>query len=289
MKKNEKLQLLHERFLHLAQDILWDADAAKEVALNATEYVKANYQLDFPITEAQTIIAQEIEKFFQKLLDKISEGSKTFETKLIDVLIKKFNSSIRYRISHDIFFLTEEDAEEIVQNALITIIEKCKTAKPKSSFFLWAMKVLSYKYLEYRRKVKRTSLRELNIPDEERESKQTIKLGDIVSKRKREKQARSEDADELIPGNVDIDPFEFDPYDWSPTIFAENKNLKNCLLVLTKKMDERCKKVFEVLFSKGDVRFVHKLFPGLARERIDVIIFRCRQRLKNEAIKRSIL
>ena len=85
------------------------------------------------------------------------------------------------------------------------------------------------------------------------------------------------------------DRFESDPYDWSPTVLAENKDLKNCLLSLTKKMDERCKKVFEVLFSEGDIGFVYKQFPGLTRERIDVIVSRCRKKLKNEAIRGSIL
>jgi len=185
--------------------------------------------------------------------------------------------------------MSEEDAKDIVQNALIIVYQKCRSAKPRGTFVQWAQTVLSNKYKEYRRAFKRNKSRTESLSEEDYEPMYTKRISDLVSKRKSEKQVKLKDVAYSSHQSHKKDPFEDGPYDWPPSILVECKDLKNLLLKTVKNMKEPCKSVFMALFSEGDVQAVHRQFPDLTRKQIDVIICRCRKKLKAVAFKERIL
>ena len=63
-----------------------------------------------------------------------------------------------------------EDAEEIIQNALATVAAEYKTIEIESSFAAWAHKVLEYKFLAYLQTKKRQKGRNVPIDNTEYES-----------------------------------------------------------------------------------------------------------------------
>lgn len=286
---DENINLLYERFLHLAQHILCNDEVAKEVTNNALKEVREKSKTEFSISLAQKILDDEIENFFQKLLKEIKIDSEKAKKMLFSILDKRFSYLVRKKIINDSIAMTIEDANDIVQNALMTVHKKCRSAKPKGTFIQWAQTVLSNKYKEYRRTFNRNKSRTESLSQEDYEPIYTKRMSDVVSQRKSEKQVALKETEQSSTNLFKKDPFENDPYDWSPSILIESKDIKNNLLRIVRKMEEPCKSVFKVLFSEGNVQAVHRHFPDLTRKQIDVIICRCRQKLKAEALKWSIL
>ncbi|MFQ5769328.1 MAG: hypothetical protein ACE5HX_02245 [bacterium] len=291
--ENKIFEKLHERFLHLAQYILCNREAAKIVATKALKVVREKYK-EIPPEEkfliwAQTVLDNEIENYFQERLEKIKANSKTAETELFKILQKRFLFLVKNKINRDNVDLDPEDAEDIVQYALKTVYEKCKTSKPKGKFIQSAQQISSNKYLECRKKILRNKKRMERLTKEEYEPVYTQKIADFIKKKSSEKPM----AQELTPlqksNSLDRKPFEDDPFDWQPVLLTECSDLKKHLLSLVKKMSERCKKVFEVLFSGGDVESIHKKFPDLTRQQIYVVISKCRSQLKAKAMEKGIL
>lgn len=286
---DENINLLRERFLHLAQHILCNEEAAREVANNALNEVREKAKTEFSISWAQKILDDEIENFFQKFLEEIKADSEKAKRMLFSILDKRFSSLVRKKIINDSIEMTIEDANDIVQNALMTVHKKCRSAKPKGTFIQWAQTILANKYKEYRRAFKIKKTRTESLSQQDYEPIYTKKMSSVVSQRKSEKQVVSKEAEQSSNNLLKKDPFVDDPYDWSPSILIESKDLKTSLLRIVKQMEEPCKSVFKVLFSEGDIQAVHRQFSDLTRKQIDVMICRCRQKLKAEALKWSIL
>ena len=155
LPKSEIIKLLFERFLHLAQNILCDRKAALQVSNKAIESVQSQsgeWSLDENMIQwATDFLDKEIECYFQELIGMIKSGSAESENMLCNILYKRFMMITCKKVALD-NILRPEDADDIVQNALLTVAKKCRTAKPKGTFIQWAQTILKYKYGEYRRK-----------------------------------------------------------------------------------------------------------------------------------------
>lgn len=289
MKNYENLFYLNERFLHLAQNILCDKDAAKEVSDNVIAKIETQFKKEFSSASMLKIFDEEIERFFQELITQIRAGSEKSRKLLFKILDKRFSYLLRKKISFDINLMDREDANDILQNSLITIFQKLCYAKPKGTFIQWAQTILLNKYKEYRRRCEIKNKRIKRLLQDQFEPIYFKTISKVISKRKTEKQVKTLGLDSTSSIILNTDPFEEDPYDWKPSILVESSDLKYCLLKIIGKMEEPCKRIFKALFAEGDVQAVHKQFPNLTRSQIDVLICRCRQKLKKEAIKRSIL
>lgn len=293
--ENDIFENLNARFLHLAQNILCNREAAIKVAHKALDKVRNRYKELPPqksfIQWTQKVLDNEIEYYFQELIKEIKADSAKSEIKLFNILDKRFMYLTNKKIFFDKENLSTEDAKDIIQNALFTVAEKCRTSKPKGTFIQWAQTILKYKYLEYRRDVKRRKP-DKSLSEEEYERVYTETMSDVITKGRGEKEIKPEELESLkinIPDQSDMDPFLNDPNSFSPTIIPEYKDLKRHLLKIVKKMGERCKRVFKVLFSQGDRKFMYQEFPELTGPQIDVIVSRCRKQLKDKALKEGIL
>lgn len=290
-EEKEKNQLLYERFLQLIQKILLNAGAAKEVALTIMKTVDSKYTIDQAIEQASDIMDYHIENYLKNLITEVKMNSKIAEQKLFTILNRRFSCSVFNKIAKDNIKMSQQDAVDIVQNALMTVLLKCRSVKPikaKGTMIQWTQAILKNKFGDYRRSLKRKLKRLDSLSVQDYEPIYLIKLSDVASKRKQEKGVNPQHVELSNNNPSDDDPFEIDPYSWQPGNF-ETKDQKKRLLKLVKKMDDRCKKVFTALFSKADVQAVHKQFPELTRKQIDVIISRCRSKLKTAAIKGRIL
>ncbi|MCP4631842.1 MAG: RNA polymerase sigma factor [candidate division Zixibacteria bacterium] len=83
------------------------------------------------------------------LYKKACNGDKSSEDEFFHVL------TVRFRLFLYQKGVNEEDAKEIVQDAMLTIIEEYKKIVFKTSFSAWAYNVLQNKLLNYYRKSKR--------------------------------------------------------------------------------------------------------------------------------------
>jgi len=293
---NNFLKIFHERFLHLAQEILCEAESAEivtERVVNKIKQKKISFkEEDFLINWVQEILDEEIDNYFGELVQGIKHNSKECENKLFEILNNRFYYLIQKKIYRDRYHIKSEDGQDIVQNALKIVFEKCSSSKPKGTFIQWAQTILNNKYKEYRRKITREQSRVKSLDDEDYEPIYEKRISDVVKKRPVSDDAGdSEDKKRSL--KVEFDPkeniFNDAVYRWLPNELSECEDLKNHLLEIVESMGERCKKVFSLLFSTGDIKEIHEAFPDLSRSRIDVIIYRCRQRLKQEAKKRRIL
>ena len=85
------------------------------------------------------------------LYKKARDGDKASENEFFQVL------TVRFRLFLYQKNVNEEDAKEIVQDAMFTIIEEYKKIVFETSFAAWAYNVLHNKLLNYYRKSKRRS------------------------------------------------------------------------------------------------------------------------------------
>lgn len=296
IKGNRDYKLLYERFLHLAQKILCDADSAKIVAEKALEKIKTDCSLDEPketfINWSQRLLDESVEKYFDDLIGSFRNNCREAEKKLFKILNKRFSYLIQHKVYMDKNYINSDDGQDVVQNALKIVFEKCKTSKPKGTFIQWAQTILNNKYRELRRSRRKSSYRIRSLSNEDYEPVYTKRISDVMSTRSSTKEIRPgqvEQMDKEISEGRDQNVFNDDPYRWQPVQLSECEDLKKNLLKIIRNMGDRCKKVFEILFSKADVRSIHEAFPDLSRSRIDVMIFRCRKRLKEQALKRRVL
>lgn len=293
MNIDKNIELLYERFLHTAQYILWSEEAAKSVTRKAIKVVREKHKKIPPekslLKWAQSILDDEIEVYFQELLKEIKANSKSAETELFKILSERFLYLVNNKISRDTVYIGKENAEDIVQNAIKTVYEKCKISPPKSKFIQWAQQILKNKYWECRKKIIRNEITTESISQEEYEPIYTKKIGDIIKKRRSEKPMDQESPSLKYSNSLGREPFEEDPYDWQPIVLLECKDLKKRLLSLVKKMSERCRRVFKILFSGGDSKALYKEFPELTEAQVHVVTSRCRSQLKAKAIEGGIL
>jgi RNA polymerase sigma factor (sigma-70 family) len=74
--------------------------------------------------------------------------------RLYETLSARFRLFMRHRVSN------EEDAEDIVQDAIMTILNEINNIKIETSFSAWAYKILENKFLAFLQKKSRHSKRE---------------------------------------------------------------------------------------------------------------------------------
>ncbi|MFO7891278.1 MAG: hypothetical protein R6V04_13180 [bacterium] len=244
------------------------------------------------INWAQKILDEEIDQYFLALVEGIKQNSEKCEKELFDILYRRFSNLMQRKMYRDRNYIQKADGEDIVQNALKIVFEKCKYSEPKGSFIQWAQTILNNKYKEYRRKMSRERKQIKSLSAEEYEPIYKKRLSDVIRKRNVSlKTENSENKGKKTAMNFNSEENIFNDavYRWHPVELSECEDLKNHLLKIVQGMGERCKKVFSLLFSTGDIKVIHEAFPDLSRSRIDVIISRCRKRLKQEAIKRRII
>jgi len=293
---NDNLKILYERFLHLVQEILCERESVEIVAKKAVDKIKQQAivfkENELLIKWSQEILDEEIDEYFSELIQGIKQNSKECEKKLFEILNKRFSHLIQKKIYRDRDHIKPEDGQDIIQNALKIVFEKCRSSKPKGTFIQWAQTILNNKYREYRRRVTREHSRIKSLDNEEYEPIYDKRISDVMKKRRiSAKLDNSENKKRNLKVDLDVGKNIFNDavYRWHPIELSECEDLKKHLLEIVEGMGERCKKVFSLLFSTGDIKVIHEAFPDLSRSRIDVIISRCRKRLKQEAIKRRIL
>lgn len=77
------------------------------------------------------------------LYQQVAAGDSTASEQLFCLLRVSFRMFVRHRV------MNRQDCEEIVQDALTTIVEKYRAVEIESSFAGWAYKVLNNKVLDY--------------------------------------------------------------------------------------------------------------------------------------------
>lgn len=290
---NHDLEKLSERFLHLIQEILCMRKSSEIVLNRAMNKIQENsYSFgssEALITWAQKRLDEEIDQYFSELIEGIKQNSKNCEKELFQILQRRFSFLIQKKMYRDRYFIQRADGEDIVQNALKIVFEKCKVSESKGTFIQWAQTILNNKYKEYRRKLFKERKQIKSLSAEEYEPIYKKRLGDVIRKRSVSLKTENHKHKTESDSNSDDNIFNDAIYRWHPVELSECEDLKNHLLEIVSGMGERCKKVFSLLFSTGDIKAIHEAFPDLSRNRIDVIISRCRKRLKQEAIKRRIL
>lgn len=86
-------------------------------------------------------------------------GDKTAEDRLFCDLSARFRLFVRQRIGE------KQDAEEVVQNALLTIVQEYKGVEFQTSFAAWAYKVLDNRILAYYQACKRQAARSQSLSE----------------------------------------------------------------------------------------------------------------------------
>jgi len=305
--QEEFFQKLSARFLHLAQDILCDREAAVEIANMALERVRGEFKNPASLEQlskstskefilwTQKVLDNEIENYFQKLVAEIKSGSKKSEGQLFTALNRRFLRLASKRIVGEKENMTAKDVDDIVQNALLTVSQKYRAAQPRGTFIQWAQTILRNKYREYRRKYKKWGWLTGSSIAEKDESTYTKTISDVIIKGRKAKEDNEKEikpsqrkaADQ--PENSPVEDVR-DPLEW-----LIGDDLKTKLLAIVKRMGEQCKRVFQVLFLWGerDRKFIYEKlrdeFPDETSDNIYVIVSRCRKRLKEEAQKGGIL
>jgi len=95
------------------------------------------------------------------LFELANQGDKAAEKELFRVL------SVRFRIIGLQRIWNKSDIDDIVQDALKTVVEELKNVTITSSFSAWAAKILDYKILAYIKKKRTTHSRISNTPPDE--------------------------------------------------------------------------------------------------------------------------
>lgn len=96
-----------------------------------------------------------INEFYKSALS----GNQDNINRLYETLSARFRLFMRHRVSND------EDVEDIVQDAMMTIFNEFNNIKIKTSFSAWAYKVLENKFLAFLQKKGRRSAKENNIKE----------------------------------------------------------------------------------------------------------------------------
>ncbi|MCP4703525.1 MAG: RNA polymerase sigma factor [candidate division Zixibacteria bacterium] len=97
-----------------------------------------------------------INEFYKSALS----GNQDDINRLYETLSARFRLFMRHRVSND------EDVEDIVQDALMTILNEFDKIEIKTSFSAWAYKVLEYRFLAFIQKKGRRSAKENNTTEQ---------------------------------------------------------------------------------------------------------------------------
>lgn len=94
-----------------------------------------------------------------ELYNKACNGDKSAEAELFAKLTDRFRVFVQLKVWN------KEEAEEIVQNALVTVISEYRRIEVTTSFAAWANKVLENKFLAYIQIKRRQRTREASVAD----------------------------------------------------------------------------------------------------------------------------
>ena len=291
---------LYDRFLNTAQEILCNRNAASLVAEKAIKRFKDKYhnrkgkspQGKLMPQWAIEVLDSEINNYFLEILDQVRKQDKRAENIFLTIIERRYQKNMVSKIASDIIHWDKCDVEDIVQEARSITFNKCLEVRFEGLFIQWAQTILNNKYRERRRQKVRQIIREKHIDDETFEKKYSKRLSDMVSK-KRTPEVDPDEAEEMIgtlPKQSPADPFEGDAHYFKPDIIVEGNDLKEQLLNLVKRIKRKaCQKVFAVLFSDGDRKFMYKQFPNRTNQQIDLLVSQCRKQLRLEALKAGII
>lgn len=294
------IQNMHDRFLNSAQDILCDSEAAQSVASAAVQkfqkesvkWEKRSLRTQSLLQRAIEYLDTEIDSYFLHMLDKIRHQDRQTEKTFLTMIEDKFRRNIHYKISFDSVHWDKPDIDDVVNEAVSIVSRRGTEAEFKGLFIQWAQTVLNNKYRERRRQKIRQMLRERKIEDEAYEKRYDSRLSDVVDKRRatevdpEEASVRKRDFPEQEPA----DPFAGDVHYFEPDVLIEGEDLREQLLVLVKRIKRKaCAKVFRVLFSEGDRKFMAEQFPNRTKQQIDLIVSQCRKQLRLEAERMGVL
>jgi len=109
------------------------------------------------------------------LHSRISSGGKAAE----DLLFKKLSESFRLFLKQKI--MQKQDLEEVVQETMLTIVEKYKDIEFKTSFSAWAYRVMEIKLLNYY-KTKYTNKNRTAAIQDDRDISPAIDVDPILKK-----------------------------------------------------------------------------------------------------------
>lgn len=301
-------QNFHERFLHLVQQILWIEKVTKEVAKNALESFKKQYQEFIQKTNfiewTQELVDEEIDRFFIGLIKKIKEDSDIMKERslkdkeiqfrldqntelFMQVLNRRFMFIGKKKINMDRQVLDINDLKEIIQRTLLVILNKFKTEKFKGKFIQWAQMVFYNKYREYRKKKYREWLRVRSISQEdyEREYKERLNYRSRIKKEEFElTQNMAEMYNKVIREYEKEESYIDDPFTVDPESLVIGKEVRKIIKSLLMKSQDKCKRVFEALLSGCDIHDVYKIYPEISY----VKAHRCREQLKKELMEWGI-
>ncbi|PWB68101.1 hypothetical protein C3F09_12345 [candidate division GN15 bacterium] len=98
-------------------------------------------------------------EYLNRLYRDALSGDLTAQTALFDYLSARFRLFVRHRVWNSV------DAEDVVQEALVTICREYKTLEITTSFAAWAYKVLDFRVLAYVRSRKNIETRTVEGAD----------------------------------------------------------------------------------------------------------------------------
>ena len=298
--ESENLSDLNARFFQSAQDILCNEAAAKTVSKRAIEQFEKEYHQHHGksprslslIGWTQDVLDLEIDTYFYGLLDSIRHHEQDAEKRLLTMLEKRFKKNIQRKVNSDLIHWDKADVEDVVSEAVSTVSNRCLKAEFHGLFIQWAQTVLNHKYQDRRRQKIRRMHREKPVVDETYERVYFQRLSDVVDRRPATevKPEEAESMREQYPESDPVDPYEGDAFHFKPDILAEGMDLKEQLLNLVGRMKRKaCIKVFRVLFSEGDRKFMAEQFPNRSSQQIDVLVSQCRKQLRLEAERTGVL
>lgn len=175
-----------------------------------------------------------LDKTFDELAEEAISGDMEAENRLFTLLHASFLRLAKRRIGN------EDDAKDIVQQALMTALEKCKGAELVKGFLPWANQILYFKIGNYRKAIK--SRRTTGLND------QNWRLRDRVATQ--------------------------------PDVMVAGRELDEILKKAISKMGGNCKRVLSSLLLGHTREELQQQFGGIPMGTIDSLIHRCRKRLK---------
>ena len=307
--EEEMFQHFYERFLHLAQKILWVDKVTQEVTRKTLESFKEQYQRYIQkahfIEWTQELADSEIDRFFIGLIRTIKDDSDKMKKNLsnnkeikfrldqnIEILMQILNRRFMFigkkKINVDQRVLDTNDLKEIIQRTLLVILKKFQKENFKGKFIQWAQMVFYNKYREYRKKKYRECLRQRSISQEDYEHEYKERLHYSV-RYKKEEIEKIQNIDGITKKVIEEyekeEPYIDDPFTVDPESLVISKEMKNIIKSLLLKSQDKCKRVFEALLSGCDIHDVYKIYPEISY----VKAHRCREQLKKELMEWGIM
>ena len=175
------------------------------------------------------------DKGFEDLFSESKAGNKDAENELFSHLSASYLKLVKRRIGE------VQDAEDVVQATLETILKKYKTADFAKGFLPWANQILFHKIGNYYKAHKRMRRREGS-----------------------EGEGKTEGPE--VPG---------------PDIVQNEKETSMILHKAIARLSDECRKIFALLLSEQSREDMQRAFGGVPMGTIDSKIHRCRKKLKD--------